>query len=113
MERGAGKWGAGSGEWGANRLIIEAGLGDRWWADYGEPIDGNRGAMNRSGRLNVPSAGPDGVAQQRFSPPVMLHSREVVVVTPRQVDPTRVVAPVPRYMAATMAALGWDAALRK
>ena len=39
--------------------------------------------------------------------PVMLHSRQVVVRRPR-LEPLKVVAPVPRYMADAMEALGWD-----
>ena len=91
--------------------IIGAGLGEAWWANYGEPAIGTGRPRGTLWRGAARGAIGDGGGQQASSPPIMLHSREVLVATPLLTQgggPMRVIAPVPPYMAAVMKAFGWD-----
>lgn len=99
----------------ANGQLSGAGLGASWWVSYGEPLQGASAAagrtkpgpsVERSTAVAERGALSGGVAAVLVTP-VMLHSRQVVVRRP-QLDPMKVVAPVPPYMADAMEALGWD-----
>ena len=93
-----------------------AGLGESWWASYGEQSSPGANAAaaggtkrgGQSARGAAPGGGTlSGGTAMAAVTPVMLHSRQVVVRRPR-LEPLKVVAPVPRYMADAMEALGWD-----
>ena len=98
-----------------------AGLGESWWASYGEPSPQGAGvwAGGTKRGLSARGAASSSVADRGSAlsggeaaavvaaTPVMLHSRQVMVRQPR-LEPLKVVAPVPRYMADAMEALGWD-----
>ena len=91
-------------------------LGREWWAAYGQQISGESiagvaAAVPKGSRVHGTTQAGVGVKEKKSAaasalPRVMLHARTVVVNRPHQ-DSTRVVAPIPDYMALTMEALGW------
>lgn len=103
--------------------LLRADLSQEWWEAYG-PTRKNKSMPNAVMRVNSRSSSQHkatiGVGRPSMTahsesamsasdsiPPVMLHSRLVVVNQPQQ-DSVRVASPIPLYMASTMEALGWS-----